>query len=306
MSSQKIVFIVGPTAVGKSELGLELARDFNGEIISCDSMQVYKEVVIASNKPSAKILKRIPHHCLDLVSVCEEFNVQKYHQHALQAIAQIHDRRKVPFVVGGSGLYMEVLLDGIFPDAGKDPGVREELERRVQKEGLQKLHKELVKVDPESAQQIHEHDHRRIIRALEVYSTTRTPISVLKQQREGLWGKFTISIFALNTDREQLYAKINERVDAMFERGIVDEVKSCQGIGISATAQGLIGIKEVLSYLRGECDLEKAKFLMKQNTRRFAKRQLTWLRRDERVRWMNISKEKDIKTVYEEIKGDIK
>ncbi|HLF17976.1 MAG TPA: tRNA (adenosine(37)-N6)-dimethylallyltransferase MiaA [Candidatus Omnitrophota bacterium] len=288
MKTHKIIFIVGPTAVGKSDVAVTLAKRIKGEIVSCDSMQIYKEINIANNKPSLKELKEIPHHLINVVSVEDEFDVARFGRLARNTIEDIHSRGAVPIVVAGSGLYMQILLDGIFEAKGKDAHFRDQLKKRMEEDGVEALYNDLRQVDPAAAGKIHPNDARRIIRALEVFETSRKPISQLQQKREGLWGKYDISIFGLMMPRDVLYQRINERVERMFKAGMVKEIKGLSNLKLSLTARHLIGIKEVLNYFNGGCDLATAAEEMKQNTRRFAKRQMTWFRKDKRIQWIEI------------------
>jgi len=297
MRSKKIIFIVGPTAVGKTEVALLLAKKLEAEIISCDSMQVYQEINIASNKPSTKILKEIPHHLINTVSITKEFDVVSFRKKAVEAINKIHKKNKIPIIVGGSGLYMQVLLDGIFKGPKKNERLRQELEKEAQAKGEQVLYQRLQELDPRAAAKIHPHDRKRIIRALEVFLTARKPISELQKNRQGLWGKFDIKIFALNRDRQELYESIDKRVEWMFQDGLVGEIQGLLPKKWSRTAEGLLGIKDVKGYLKGEYDLERAKYLMKLNTRHYAKRQLTWFRKDKRIQWLMMDKENPVTKV---------
>lgn len=306
--SQRIIFVVGPTAVGKSAVALVLAEKIKGEIISCDSMQVYREVSIASNKPSSGDLKKVPHHLIDSVSITEDFDVGHFQQKALAAIKAIHAKGNIPVIVGGSGMYMTILLDGIFVDGRKDFSLRKDLEVQAQQEGSEILYKKLLKADPEAANKIHPRDTRRIIRALEVFTLGHQPISVLHKKRQGLWGKFDIKIFALNRARAELYDLINRRVEEMFETGLVDEIKQLLKMKLSQSAQQIIGIKEMKGFLDGQYDLERAKYLLKLHTRRYAKRQLTWFRKDKRLEWVMIdSIETPVQTaqrILEKVNGE--
>ncbi len=304
-SIKKIIFVVGPTAVGKTEVAVSLAKKIKGEIISCDSMQVYKEVRIASNKPSEADLREVPHHLLDVVSVEEEFDVAAFRRMALEAMAGILKRNKIPLIVGGSGLYLQVLLDGIFTGPSRDEKLRKELEAQAKSDGREALYAQLKKVDPKSAEKIHPHDLRRIIRALEVALTTHSLISTLQEERDGLWGKYDIQIFALNRPRERLYELINTRVDVMFKEGIVLEIQELLAKPWSHTAESIIGVKEIRSFLNGEIDLERTKYLMKLKTRHFAKRQLTWFRAEERLKWIMINEDQPLSEVTQLIEKEI-
>lgn len=281
----EIIFIVGPTATGKTEVAYQLARRLKAEIISCDSMVVYKEPRIITSKPAEYMLKEILHHFVSIVSAEESYSVYGYFASATKAIQDIFARICPVIVCGGSGLYVKALLDGIFEGVGKDEGLRKQLEEKAQKQGKEYLHEELKRVDPETAAKVS--DARRIIRALEVYHLTGLPLSKKKQEAKGLWGELPIKIFGLNLKRETLYDRINKRVDEMFEKGAVKEVEDLLKLNLSLTAQKIIGIKEISGYLKGEYNIEKAKELMKKNTRNFAKRQLTWFRADKRIDWLD-------------------
>ncbi len=289
MKKDSIVFIVGPTAVGKSEIAFLLAKKIKGEIVSADSMQIYKEINIASNKPEQAMMDEVPHHLIGIVSVEEDFDVARFNEMAVSCIHQIHQRGHVPIVVGGSGMYIQVLLDGIFEGAAKDEQLRQFLKKEAEEKGILYLYERLKQLDPEAAAKIHPNDLRRIIRALEVYELEHMPISELQKHRSGLWGKYDIKIFGLNMDRQKLYEKIEHRVDDMFDKGLIDEIISLRNFRLGYTADRMIGKDEVQGYLDGLYDLEKAKALMKMNTRRLAKRQMTWFRREKRIQWLDIN-----------------
>lgn len=299
MNFKRIIFIVGPTAVGKTDIAVCLAQKVHGEIISCDAMQVYHEIDIASNKPPLEVRERIPHHLLNVVSVAEEFDVARFNQLAMAAIDCIHARGRIPVVVGGSGLYVQILLDGIFSGGAKNENLREALRHQARAAGPQALYAQLAGKDPIAAAKIHPNDLKRIIRALEIHMTTDMPISELQKIREGLWGKYRMSLFALKRDRKDLYRRIEQRVDSMFEHGLVDEIKNLNGTALSQTAEGIIGVREIKGYLRGEYPLDRARELIKQNTRRLAKRQLTWFRKEKRLQWLLLEPQDRPKTVVE-------
>ncbi len=283
-----VLFLVGPTAVGKTVVSLELAKQVDAEIISCDSMQIYKGMDILSSKPSPGQRSKAAHHLIDVASPQDEFNVSQFRTLSLKAVADILARRKVPLFVGGTGLYMSVVVDGIFEAKAEDAAVRQRLFELDQEHGSGFLHQRLAKVDPKAAAKIHAHDTKRLVRALEVFEVTGTPISELQQKRQGLERDHVVMIFGLRLELEALYKRINKRVDEMFEDGLVAEVKRLIGQPLSRTALGAIGIPEVAGYIRGECSLEEAKSLMKQHTRQFSRRQMTWFRKDKRVRWIDV------------------
>jgi len=288
MTSEKIIFIVGPTSVGKSQIAVHLARKINGEIISCDSMQIYKEISIASNKPTPDEQKSIKHHMIDMVPVSCEFDVAEYNKLVNEAIQNLFKKKKIPVIVGGSGLYMQILLDGLFEGAGKNDELRNQLELEAEANGNKFLHEKLEQVDPQAAAKIHPNDRRRIIRALEIFITENQPIDAVRQKRSGLWGKYDVRVYGLNREREELYDRINTRVETMFQEGIEKEIKRIYKKELSNTAGQLIGLEEVGGYIDGQYPLEQAKYLMKLNTRHFAKRQMTWLRKESRLTWVDV------------------
>jgi len=287
----QIIFIVGPTAVGKTAVACELARRLPGEIISCDAMQVYKEIHIASDKPSEELRKSVPHHLIDVVSVEEEFNVARYRALALEAIEDIRQRGRVPVFCGGSGLYMSAILDGLFEGGGADVEVRERLTQEAQEKGLPELYGRLKRLDPAASEKINPNDLMRIIRALEVFEVTGIPMSAMQLKRDGLWGAGAedIRIFVLNRERAELYRRVEARVKEMFDCGLVDEVRAVLTKNVALAAGRLIGIPEVRGFLGGGYDLAEAQELMKLNTRHYVKRQLTWFRKEKRAQWVEIS-----------------
>lgn len=288
MNPEKIIFIVGPTAVGKSDVAYCLAQNIRGEIISCDSMQIYKEIHIASNKPSQDDLEKVPHHLVSILSIEEEFDVAQFNQLSLAAIKEIHGRGHIPVVVGGSGMYMQVLLDGIFERGVKNEVLRKDLKEQALQWGNQFLYDKLTLEDPAAAAKIHPNDLRRVVRALEICLTEKIPISKLQKDREGSWGKYNISLFALNRERQELYGRIAARVERMFREGMIEEIEKLKGVPWSRTAEKIIGIQEIQGFLRGERSLDETKDLIKLNSRHLAKRQLTWFRRDKRIEWVMV------------------
>ena len=307
MKDPVLIFIVGPTAVGKSEIGLSVSNSLHkgAEIVCCDAMQVYREIAIANDKPSAKDRDLVPHHLVDMLSVTEDFNVARYRELAVPVIQDIHQRGKTPLIVGGSGMYMSVLLDGIFEGIAVEEDLREELTEEQRAKGIGFLYGRLKALDPQAAAKIHPNDTQRTIRALEVALSTGQSITRLQQKRNGLWGKMPIKIFALNRPREELYQRVEARVESMFAKGLVEEIKRVEALPLSLTARKIIGIPEVLGYFKGEHDLERAKYLMKLNTRHYVKRQLTWFRRDKRLTWIEIAPGQSAAQVADIILGHI-
>jgi len=288
----KVIFIVGPTAVGKTEVAAHLAKKINGEIISCDSMQIYKGMDIITSKPPRALRKAIPHHLIDLVSPEKVYNVSAYRCQAVKIIKEVLKKEKTPILVGGTGLYMTILLDGIFKEGSKNNTIRQGLYKELELGGSIKLYNKLKKVDPEAAAKIHPNDARRIIRAYEVYLVTGKPISLLQKQRRGIASEYDVKIFCLNIERSKLCKRIDNRVDFMFKQGLVPEVKRLLKRKLSKTASFAIGLREIKGYIDGVYDMGEAARLIKCNTRAFAKRQLTWFRKDRRIKWIQV-KEKE-------------
>jgi tRNA dimethylallyltransferase len=305
MKDPVLVFIVGPTAVGKSDIGLSLADRLNGEIVCCDAAQVYREILIANDKPSAEDRALAPHHLVGIISVTEDFNVARFRELAVSVIEDVRARGKTPLVIGGSGMYMSVLLDGIFKGTDIEEDLREKLSQELLSQGPVVLHERLKTLDPRSAEKIHPNDPQRIIRALEVALSTGQPLSRLQEKREGLWGKMPIKIFALNRGRQELYQRVEARVEEMLAKGLVEEIKRVSALALSQTARKIIGIPELMRYFKGEYDLERAKYLMKLNTRHYVKRQLTWFRRDKRLTWIDIAPNQSAAQVADIIAGQI-
>ncbi|MCG2677601.1 tRNA (adenosine(37)-N6)-dimethylallyltransferase MiaA [bacterium] len=288
---KSLVVIVGPTAVGKSEVAIELAKKINGEIVSCDSRQVYEHLNIGTAKPTKEERKKIPHHLIDIIKPNEEFNAFLYAQRAHEAISKVHKKKKIPILVGGSGLYVRAVLNGIFPGAGKNKEIR----NRLEKFSSSALYKKLKETDPKTALRLHPHDKVRLIRALEVYELTGQPISALQKVSKEKKPNYNLMMVGLKRKREGLYQRINKRVEGMIEGGLVEEVRGLLKKGFSKDLIALkgLGYKEIIGYLDREYGLEEAIRLLKRNSRRFAKRQLTWFSQDKRIHWIEIA-EKDL------------
>ena len=273
-------FLSGPTAGGKTAVGIELARRIDAEIVSLDSMAVYRGMDIGTAKPTAAERAAVPHHLLDLVETHEEYSVARYLADAEQAAQAIHARNKKVLFVGGTPLYLKALLRGIFEGPAADWDFRHDLQRLAREEGLEALHRRLAAVDPAAANKLHVQDERRLIRALEVFEKTGKPISKWQAQFDQGRTAEVCRVFVLDWPREELYERINRRVDAMFAAGLVEEVQSLLAIGkpFSRTASQAVGYREVLEHLSGARDLAATIDLVKMRTRQFAKRQLTWFR----------------------------
>ena len=290
MDKQKLVVITGPTAVGKTKLSIELAKQIGGEIISADSMQVYKYMNIGTDKISPDKMGGVPHHLIDFLDPHDDFNVFIFQKLVKEAITDIAKRGKVPIIVGGTGFYIQaVLYDIDFTETDEDESYRHELEERARTEGVHVLHEELKAVDPESAEAIHENNSKRVIRALEYYKKTGKKISQHNTEQHGRTSPYDFKYFVLTDDRSVLYSRIEKRVDQMIEEGLEREVKKLLSMDIprDATSMQGLGYREMIGYLEGEYDLERAVYLIKRNTRHFAKRQLTWFKRERDVIWID-------------------
>lgn len=286
-----VIVIAGPTASGKTALSVELAKRLNGEIISADSMQIYKYMDIGTAKPTAEEMQGIRHYLIDEVLPSEEFNVVKFQELANKFIEEILQRGKQPVIAGGTGLYISSLVNNIsFSETECDWELRKTLEREAQLYGPQFLHDKLREVDPVSAGNIHPNNLKRVIRALEVYSQTLKPISHHNEISRAVPSGYNFILFGLTMDRQLLYQKINKRVDIMLERGLVKEVEKLVEMGFanSITSMQGIGYKEILSYLRNETTLGEAVETIKRDSRRYAKRQMTWFKRINEINWISI------------------
>jgi len=301
-SQQIIPFIVGPTAVGKTATAIELAKRLNGEIISIDSRQVYKGLDVGTAKPTLRQQKEIPHHLIDILEPSEQISAGTYRELALVAVADILSRDKLPIFVGGSGMYVKALVQGIFQESLTDKSVRDKIKAELDKKGIAELYNRLVDIDPELAVKIHLNDTKRITRALEIYEITGKPPSAHYRNQE-TESPFPNRIFVLTMERENLYQRINERVDQMIQDGLVDEVQALLNSGLRKNLDSLLtlGYQEVVTYLDGECSYAEMVENIKRNTRRYAKRQLTWFRNQLEATWITITPETTISDVTRQI-----
>ncbi|WP_289301358.1 tRNA (adenosine(37)-N6)-dimethylallyltransferase MiaA [Sporofaciens musculi] len=285
-----LVVLTGPTAVGKTEISIKLAKEIGGEIISADSMQVYKHMDIGSAKILPEEMAGIPHFLVDELEPFEEFHVVRFQQMAKAAMEKIYARRHIPIVVGGTGFYIQALLyDVDFSENDGDASYRHELEEIARKEGGQVLHEKLRLVDKMAAEQIHANNVKRVIRALEFYHQTGQRISEHNERERQKESPYQFVYFVLNDDRKRLYERIDRRVDQMLKNGLVKEVAALKSMGCTrdmVSMQGL-GYKEILAYLEGELSLKEANYRLKRDTRHFAKRQITWFKREREVIWLN-------------------
>lgn len=283
MEKQPLVILAGPTAAGKTDLSLALAKALDGEIVSADSMQVYRYMDIGSAKISPAEMQGIPHHLIDVLMPWEEFNVVRFQQMAKEACAGIWERGHIPIVTGGTGFYIQALLyDVDFTENDEDTTFREELARLAEKEGCQALHERLRQVDPASAAAIHANNVKRTIRALEFYEKTGTPISAHNEEQRQRESPYRFVYAVLTRERAELYQRIDRRVEQMLAQGLLKEVQALKTMGCTRqmTAMQGLGYKELFDYLEGKLTWEEAVHTIKRDTRHFAKRQLTWFRRE--------------------------
>lgn len=285
-----LIILTGPTAVGKTELSIELAKKVNGSIISADSMQVYRHMDIGSAKITKEEMQEIPHYLIDSFEPDEEFHVVKFQEYAKRYMEEIYSQNRIPIIAGGTGFYIQALLYDIdFTEEQEDTAYRRELEQYAKEHGARALHERLQKVDKKAAEEIHENNIKRVIRALEFHHLSGKKISEHNEAERHKESPYQFAYFVLNDEREHLYERINQRVDIMMEQGLLAEVQKLKEMGYHkkmVSMQGL-GYKEILEYLEGECTLEEAVYRIKRDTRHFAKRQLTWFRRERDVLWVN-------------------
>ena len=303
MNKPVILVVAGPTAVGKTAFAIELAKRFNGEIVSCDSMQLYKYMDIGSAKPNAQERQMAVHHLVDCIDPRDDFSVADYQKMALETIDDITSRGKLPVIAGGTGLYLNsILYDMDFADAPKDDEYRMELKKIAESENPQILHEMLEEKDPYAAELIHPNNHKKIIRALERLNTGEEHIHQFSDiVAEN--SSFSPILLGLTRDREELYQRINTRVDLLFDAGLVEEVKKLMDMGLDSDDISMkgIGYKEVIDYLNGNITVDESVELIKKNTRHYAKRQLTWLRRYDKMYWANLSEYLNDNEALEEI-----
>ena len=290
----KLVILTGPTAVGKTSLSINLAKAINGEIISADSMQVYRKMDIGTAKVTPEEMDGVPHHLIDVIEPTEDYHVVKFQQMVKDAMADIYSRGKIPIICGGTGFYIQAILYDIdFTENDIDKSYRQSLEDFADKYGNDALHEKLKEIDPESSETIPAANRKRVIRAIEYYEQTGEKFSVHNSTQREKTSPYNFAYFVLNDDRELLYNRINKRVDIMMEDGLLSEIDSLLAMGVKKgmTSMDGIGYKELLSYKDGEISLDEAVELIKKNSRNYAKRQLTWFRREKEVIWLD-------KTVY--------
>ncbi len=297
----RLVIIAGPTAAGKTALSIKLAREFNAEIINADSRQIYRKLEIGTAKPTKEERSLVPHHLVDIANPDEQFSAARFAELAEEKIAEITRRGKRVFVVGGTGLYIKALVHGLFPSPPGDIKTKERLSKEASEHGLDYLYQKLGEVDPESATKIHPNDRQRIIRALEVYHLTGKPISELQGRHRFKKQRYCSLKIVISRPRDELYRRINERVHQMITQGLVREVESLLEEGFSPQLNSMksIGYQHIARYISGEISLSRAVELLQRDTRRYAKRQLTWFRGDKDYRWFTPQQ-------YDEIREEIR
>ncbi|EKO1911675.1 tRNA (adenosine(37)-N6)-dimethylallyltransferase MiaA [Clostridium botulinum] len=301
-----LLILAGPTAVGKTDISIKLAKKLNGEIISADSMQIYKYMDIGSAKITKEEMKGIPHHLIDVVAPHEEFNVSSFKSLAEKCIKDIWSRGKLPIIAGGTGLYINSLIYNYdFTDADRDEDYREYLIRLSEDKGKEYVHSLLKDIDEKSYEKLYPNDLKRVVRALEVYKITGKSISeYTKENEKKLYNiPYNINYFVLNMNREVLYERINKRVDIMMDKGLIEEVKKLESMGYTPDMQSMkgIGYKEILFYLKGDISLDEAIYLIKKGSRNYAKRQLTWFRKDKRSIWIDKDKYRSEEEIVDKI-----
>ena len=303
---KRVIVIAGPTCSGKTSLGLQLAKKLNTEIVSTDSRQIYKHLTIGTAKPTKEELQKVKHHFIDSLEPNEEYNASKFEIDGLKVLNEIHSKNKFPIVVGGSGLYLKALVEGIFNAVDTDEKYRQELLEIRKEKGNKFLYDLLVKSDPISAEKMLPSNWKRVIRALEVYKLSGKPIN---QLHAGYKRKddYKFLQYGLSWERSQLYKNIESRVDAMIENGLVQEVREILKRGFSPKLNSLntVGYKEIIEHIDGQISLERAVELIKRNTRRYAKRQLTWFRKDQNINWFEVNSATDLYNISNIIITDL-
>lgn len=305
MKKQKVIVICGPTASGKTALSIELAKKINGEIVSCDSMQIYKEMDIGTAKPTKEEMQEIPHYMINTIFPNERYSVADYKKDAKKAIREIIKKGKVPIIVGGTGLYVDSLIYEIeYPDIKFDEKYRQELEEQVQKDGLEKLYNKAKKIDPEAMLKISSNDKKRILRVLEIYKATGKTKTEQERKSREKEPEFDYLVYGLNMPREKLYERINLRVDIMIKQGLIKEVEEIyKKYNEFPTAMQGLGYKEVVEYLEGHLTKEEMIEKIKQETRRYAKRQMTWFRKNKQTIWLDTenTKQNNLQIILEDL-----
>lgn len=301
----KLLAVVGPTAVGKTSLAIQFAKRLSGEIVSADSVQVYRYMDIGSAKPSSEEREGIPHHLVDIVDPGEDFTVYDYQQQARQSIREIHRRVNLPILTGGTGFYIKAVLDRYALTGAKaNTQLRQKLQDEAKARGRETLHQRLAEIDPATADKVHPNDLKRMIRALEYYYLTGRPISEQQKMTAGKTSReYDLHMVGLHMRRDWLYQRINQRVDEMLKSGLLEEVKQLLQMGYGSELKSMqsLGYRHMIQYIQGEWTWEEAVKLFKRDTRRYAKRQLTWFRADGRISWFEVQSKRDFEIILEKI-----
>ena len=302
LTEKWIIVILGPTGVGKTDLSIQISKKFPVEIISADSRQLYKYLDIGTAKPSESVLKMVPHHFINMLNPDQYYSAGRFGRDARRKIEEIFERQKVPLVVGGSGLYVKALMEGFFEGELRNDNIRKSLQKRLEQEGSQPLYQDLLKIDEVTARRLHPHNGKQIMRALEVYLRTGELLSELQKKKMPA-PDFQSLKFGLLKERQQLYEGIDRRVDQMFADGLLAEVARILEMDYDKSMNSLntVGYKEVIRYIEGKIDYETCVNLIKRNSRRYAKRQLTWFRPEEDIRWYKIEKAEQFPGIASEI-----
>lgn len=308
--TKTVIAIMGPTAVGKTKLGIELAKQFNGEIISGDSMQVYKGMDIGTAKVTKQEMQEIPHHMIDIKNPDEEFSVADFQFYVQKYVDEITSRKMLPIIVGGSGLYINAALyDYNFSEHKRNDTVTSQLEKAIENEGIEPLYNRLKEIDPEQAEKIHPNNHRRVVRALEIYETTGMTMTAY-QQEQTLTSPYNLILIGLDMERELLYKRINQRVDLMLDNGLVNEVEKLYLQGYeNCQSMKAIGYKEFIPYFTHEQSLDRSIELLKRNSRRYAKRQYTWFKNKMDITWypvVNRTTSEEFRIIFDDLAGLLK
>ena len=301
MEKQRVIAVVGPTASGKTALGAALAKKLDGEIVSADSMQIYEGLDIATAKPTQEEMQGIPHHLISVIPRNRSFSVAEYVTLAGETIADIAARGKLPILVGGTGLYVDSLLGGMrFSEEGNDPKLREQLYARAEQEGREALHAQLASLDPEAAAVIHPNNVVRVVRALEVCISSGRTFSEIKAENAAAPSPYDSVLIGLDyPDRDVLYTRINRRVSEMFRQGLLEEAHAVWKAGDHGTAANAIGCKELIPYFEKKASLDECIERIRQETRRYAKRQLTWFRRNHQINWLKLGECDEVQEILE-------
>ena len=297
MIKANVIVICGPTALGKTAVAIDLAKSFGAEIIGADSMQIYRYMDIGTAKPNPGEQAAVPHYMIDIVDPDEPFDAKQFAKKAREKIFALHDRRVVPFVVGGTGFYIKALVHGLFSDVPSNPDIRRRLKEEGEIRGIESLYSRLRKCDPESAKTLHPNDAYRITRALEVYESAGKRLSEYHREHGFMDMPFNVLKIGLNMNRDLLYDRINQRVDRMIDAGLLDEVKGLLNMGYGADLKSMqsIGYRHMVDFIQNRCSWNEALRTFKRDTRRYAKRQLTWFKADSEIKWSKPNQINDIR-----------